>query len=67
LNGRSWKGAGVKGGFYEDWSSITTSDLEPLEVIRGGVSAEYPNTLGGVVIINTQRGSKEPKLYVDTY
>lgn len=67
MNGRTWKGAGVKGGFYVDWSTITTSDLERLEIIRGAMSAEYPNTLGGVVIINTQRGSKEPKLTFDTY
>jgi iron complex outermembrane receptor protein len=67
LNGRSWKGAGVKGGFFVDWSTITPADLERLEIIRGPVSAEYPNTLGGVITINTQRGSKEPKVYIDTY
>jgi iron complex outermembrane receptor protein len=67
LNGRSWKGAGVKGGYYVDWTTITPTDLERLEIIRGSLSAEYPNTLGGVITINTQRGSKEPKLYLDTY
>jgi len=67
LNGRSWKGAGVKGGYYVDWTTITPTDLERLEIIRGSLSAEYPNTLGGVITINTQRGSKEPKLYIDTY
>jgi iron complex outermembrane recepter protein len=67
LNGRSWKGAGVKGGYYVDWSTISPMDLERLEIIRGGLSAEYPNTLGGVITINTQRGSKEPKIYLDTY
>jgi hypothetical protein len=30
------------------------------------LSAEYGNTLGGVITINTQKGSKEPKLYFDT-
>lgn len=67
INGRSWKGAGVKGGYYVDWSTITPTDLERLEIIRGPVSAEYPNTLGGVITINTQRGSSEPKIYLDTY
>lgn len=67
LDGRSWKGAGVKGGFYVDWTTITPMDLERLEIIRGPLSAEYGNTLGGVITINTQRGSKEPKLYFDTY
>jgi iron complex outermembrane receptor protein len=67
LNGRSWKGSGVKGGFFVDWSTITPEDLERLEIIRGPLSAEYPNTLGGVITINTQRGSKEPKVYLDTY
>ncbi|MEW6387986.1 MAG: TonB-dependent receptor [Thermodesulfobacteriota bacterium] len=67
LNGRSWKGAGVKGGFYVDWATITPEDLERLEIIRGPLSAEYPNTLGGVITIRTQKGSKEPKVYFDTY
>jgi len=67
LNGRSWKGAGVKGGFFVDWSSITPTDLERLEIIRGPLSAEYGNTLGGAVIINTQKWTKEPKIYFDTY
>jgi iron complex outermembrane receptor protein len=67
LNGRSWKGAGVKGGFFVDWATITPEDLERLEIIRGPLSAEYPSTLGGVITINTQKGSKEPKIYLDTY
>jgi len=67
LNGRTWKGAGVKGGFYVDWTAITPADLERLEIIRGPLSAEYGNTLGGVVTIRTQRGSAAPKLYLDTY
>ncbi|MDD2904043.1 MAG: TonB-dependent receptor [Syntrophales bacterium] len=67
LNGRTWKGSGVKGGFFVDWTSITPSDLERLEIIRGPLSAEYSNTLGGAVIINTQKGSKEPKIYFDSY
>lgn len=67
LDGRSWKGAGVKGGYYVDWSTITPADLERLEIIRGPLSAEYGNTLGGVVVINTQKGSAEPKVSLDTY
>jgi iron complex outermembrane receptor protein len=67
LDGRSWKGAGVYGGYYVDWSTITPADLERLEIIRGPISAEYGNTLGGVIVINTQKGSAEPKVYLDTY
>jgi iron complex outermembrane receptor protein len=67
LDGRSWKGAGVKGGYYVDWSTITPADLERLEIIRGPLSAEYGNTLGGVIVINTQKGSAEPKISLDTY
>ncbi|MFZ5451435.1 MAG: TonB-dependent receptor plug domain-containing protein [Thermodesulfobacteriota bacterium] len=67
LNGRTWKGAGVKGGYFVDWTTITPDDLERLEIIRGPLSAEYGNTLGGVIVINTQQGSKEPKLSADTY
>jgi outer membrane cobalamin receptor len=60
INGRTWKGAGVKGGFYVDWSTITTTDLERLEVIRGGLSAEYPNTLGGVITSTPSGAVKNP-------
>jgi iron complex outermembrane receptor protein len=67
LNGRTWKGAGVKGGFFVDWTTITIDDLERLEILRGPISAEYGNTLGGVIIINTKQGSKEPKLAIDSY
>ncbi len=67
LNGRSWKGAGVKGGFFVDWTTITPDDLERVEIMRGPLSAEYGNTLGGVVIINTKQGSKEPQASADAY
>ncbi|MBN2121257.1 MAG: TonB-dependent receptor [Candidatus Omnitrophica bacterium] len=61
LDGRPLNAAGVYGGDYVDWSSLSTEDIERIEVTRGAKSAEYGNTLGGVINIITKRGTKEPK------
>jgi iron complex outermembrane receptor protein len=65
LDGRSLKGAGVFGGYFVDWSTLSLAGLERVEIIRGAQSAEYGNTLGGIIKITTAKGSKEPKLAVD--
>ncbi len=51
LNGRPVNGAGVRGGYQVDWSMLQLQDVEKIEIIRGGLSAEYGNTLGGVIHI----------------
>jgi outer membrane cobalamin receptor len=61
LDGRPLNAAGVYGGDYVDWSSLSTEDIERIEVTRGAKSAEYGNTLGGVINIITGRGTKYPK------
>jgi iron complex outermembrane receptor protein len=60
LDGRPLNGAGVYGGHYVDWSSLSTEDIECIEVSRGAKSAEYGNILGGVINIVTKRGTREP-------
>ena len=53
---------------YVDWSSLTTGDIEKIEVIRGAASAMYENSQGGVINIITKKGTKRdtlvPKLTV---
>jgi iron complex outermembrane receptor protein len=65
MNGRSLKGSGVYGGYYVDWSLLNQANIERVEIIRGAQSAEYGNSLGGIVDITTLKGSKEPKLCLD--
>jgi outer membrane receptor for ferrienterochelin and colicin len=62
MNGRSVKGVGVYGGYFVDWSTLALVGIENLEIIRGASSAEYGNTLGGLVKLTTVKGSKKPKL-----
>ena len=57
LNGRPLNGAGVYGGYYVDWSSLSLEDVDHVEVIRGAGPVKYGNTLGGVVNIVTKEGS----------
>jgi iron complex outermembrane receptor protein len=65
MNGRSLKGAGVYGGYDLDWTMLDQANIERVEIIRGAQSAEYGNSLGGIVNITTMAGTKVPKLYVD--
>jgi iron complex outermembrane receptor protein len=65
LNGRSLKGAGVYGGYFVDWSTLSLAGIERVEIIRGAQSAEYGNTLGGIIKVTTAKGSKEPKIAFD--
>lgn len=55
---------------YVDWSSLTTGDIEKIEVIRGAASAQYENSQGGVINIITKKGKKRdtlvPKITVST-
>jgi iron complex outermembrane receptor protein len=60
LNGRPLNGAGVMGGDYVDWSSLPIEEIEKVEVMKGAHSAEYGNTLGGVInIITSARSEKK--------
>lgn len=60
LNGRPLNGAGVMGGDYVDWALLPVDDITEIEVIRGAKSAEYGNTIGGVINIITRRDMLKP-------
>ncbi|MCX7804042.1 MAG: TonB-dependent receptor [Planctomycetota bacterium] len=66
LNGRSLHGAGVYGGYYVDWASLSLEEVERVEVLRGAGPAKYGNALGGVVNIVTKEPTGEPKTSVRT-
>lgn len=55
---------------YVDWSSLTTGDIEKIEIIRGAASAQYENSQGGIINIITQKGQKRdtrmPKITLST-
>ncbi len=53
------------GGF--DWSSLTTDNVERIEVIRGPQSALYgSDAMGGVIHIITKKGKGAPSVIVST-
>ncbi len=60
LNGRPLNGAGVMGGEYVDWALLPLADVRKIEVLRGVKSAEYGNTVGGVVNIITRHDMTAP-------
>jgi len=66
LDGRNLHGAGVYGGYYVDWSSLSLEDVKRVEIIRGAGPAKYGNTLGGVVNVVTREWSDEPRTTVRT-
>ncbi len=54
LNGRPVNSAGVMGGQYIDWNTIPLDTVERIQIVKGGKSAAYGNTLGGVINIVTK-------------
>lgn len=48
---------------FVDWSSLTTADIEKIEVTRGGASALYENSQGGIINIITKKGKKGVPLF----
>lgn len=47
---------------FVDWSSLTTGDIEKIEIIRGASSALYENSQGGIINIITKKGKKRDTL-----
>ncbi len=64
LNGRSLHGAGVYGGYYVDWGSLSLEEVGRVEIIRGAGPAKYGNTLGGVINVVVHEWSDEPRTTV---
>jgi len=48
------------------WSTLSTEQVERIEIQRGAVSAKYGNTLGGVIDIITREPSEKPLTSVST-
>ena len=49
IDGRPLNGTGVMGGFFVDWSVLSTENFEAVEITKGGFSAKHGNTLGGTI------------------
>ncbi|MGD9807882.1 MAG: TonB-dependent receptor [Deferribacterales bacterium] len=63
LDGRSMNSTGTNGGNYIDFSTIPLDNIERIEVIKGGSSAEYGNNaLGGVINAYTYKPSSKPSI-----
>jgi len=61
LDGRPLNGCGVMGGEYVDWPSLSTDNINEIEVLRGPKSAEFGNALGGVISIISKSGKDLPE------
>jgi len=62
IDGRPVNAAGVVGGYYIDWGTIPLDNIEKIELIRGGGSAEYGNNaMGGVINVITKKPSETPR------
>lgn len=62
IDGRTLTAPTAGADTYVDWSSLTTGDIEKIEVIRGAASAMYENSQGGVINIITKKGKKRDTL-----
>ncbi len=59
LNDRNLNSAGVYGGYYVDWASLSVENVERIELFRGAAPVKYGNNLGGVLNIVTKEGSRD--------
>ncbi|MDY6973647.1 MAG: TonB-dependent receptor plug domain-containing protein, partial [Thermodesulfobacteriota bacterium] len=62
FDGRSITSPSAGADTYVDWSSLTTADIEKVEIIRGASSALYGNSQGGIINIITKKGKKRDTL-----
>jgi outer membrane cobalamin receptor len=70
INGRPITAPTAGADTFVDWSSLTTGDIDKIEIIRGSASARYENAVGGVINIVTKKGRKEatkkPKVFAES-
>ena len=63
LDGRNLNSTGVNGGNYIDFNTIPLDNIEKIEIIKGGSSAEYGNNaIGGVINAYTRRPASDPSI-----
>lgn len=63
LDGRNLNSTGVNGGNFIDFNTIPLDNIEKIEIIKGGSSAEYGNNaIGGVINAYTKRPVNDPAL-----
>ena len=62
MDGRPITGSTGKSVTTIDWSSLTLADIEKIEVIRGGASAAFENSPGGIINIIMKKGRKRETL-----
>ncbi len=62
IDGRTITGPTAGADTYVDWSSLTSADIEKIEVIRGAASAQYENSQGGIINIITRKGREKDTL-----
>jgi|GEM_PF-1327445 iron complex outermembrane receptor protein len=62
MDGRPITGSSGKTNTSIDWSSITLADVEKIEIIRGGGSAEYEAAEGGIINLVMKKGAKRDAL-----
>jgi iron complex outermembrane receptor protein len=55
VDGRPWSGPSHNDSPI-DWSALTTGDIERIEVIRGGGSAQYEGAMGGIINLVRKKG-----------
>jgi iron complex outermembrane receptor protein len=56
IDGRPIRNAGGFADKMVDWNSLTLENVERVEVVRGGHSAVYGETIGGTINIVTKKG-----------
>lgn len=66
LNGRPLNGTGVMGGYFVDWSALSTQQIETVEITRGAFSAKYGNSLGGAIRLAADPPPQNPRANIST-
>lgn len=64
LDGRPLNGAGVYGGFFVDWTSLSLLGLGDAVISKGAFSAKYGNTLGGTINLIPTVPAEVPEAWV---
>ena len=64
FDGRPINGAGVFGGYQVDWTQMPLVDVKRIEITKGALSAEYGNTIGGVINLVPKKPGEELQLEI---